>query len=995
MAKNTQYIYGTSITGVTQQLAVDRTPALYTGNFGDCLGGHSLFNITRFDAAYYSDNSTVLFHLDGQSSIANESLMMTISMFAYGQSRLQMTFDPCYINIYSLCPLNASVPITAWAIFSVGLQQLGEIPSLAFTIPDFEGSVKLQIFGNTSRSEIGCFQASLANGVTMAYPEVVSPILAVFTLTAIIASIVTAAYGVCIPAMRTHYAHSLSVVIVMETFQSIFFSGALGLNWPSILVAWWSNFAWSAGQIYNGHVLKTIDAMAGNLRNSSQAGDASSSIESVIPYASGLAQQIYGRHLTSPMHSTHQMVRRQPYNASDPYDYTWAGDPVHPGVTLPGTWYGFQGTLGALNLPIVDTFALGFIWLLVLIASMLVAIALFKCSLEVLAGMKRSKRHKFGYFRQHWIEYAGLAALRTLYAAFTMIMTLSILQFSLGSSPGATALAVVFFLVFLVGNSAVILQACRLRLKNTHHAVKPDLLVLVRGRLFRLIPWIFPMRMSSFRETEELPEKPLFSLPFLQIQSRDDDPDRIGVHQDDAYIKRYGWLTARFRRTKWWFFSYYSGYQLFRAMIIGGGSATPKGQVYCLLVYEVVAFVITVKINPFESRRNTALAVWMLGISKVLTTALSIAFLPSMNVDRITATAIGVIIIAIQGLLASAVLILIVLGAVSSYLSLSREKPSLDHKELEAVRLHYFKHIEDKAVDINISRFEKKRLQQLKEAEANAHPVEPSFVVHSVRRVSKIYDEDEETVVGTNDDMDRPKFARSSSSLSTHSLPRGARAYRTSWSSLDFAEAGWIGDEKGEEDLNGDEDQSIRIQTVAARRRPDTMMKRHSAVSANGIPFAATLESFEEENGDCTSPRRDLGFMKEAELMLRAQRQSLLQEDVPSIPRKGTKPEHNKTKRVSWKLDDDSRVEPTENHNDNHENHDDDENTPFQKGQMDGTSGSSTTNRSLTSVYDSHNDDNQQQTSHHEAPTSPSAGRHTAGPRRTSLGSSAGWAYHT
>ena len=33
LANDTQYIYGTSIDGFTKQLAVDRTPALYTGNF--------------------------------------------------------------------------------------------------------------------------------------------------------------------------------------------------------------------------------------------------------------------------------------------------------------------------------------------------------------------------------------------------------------------------------------------------------------------------------------------------------------------------------------------------------------------------------------------------------------------------------------------------------------------------------------------------------------------------------------------------------------------------------------------------------------------------------------------------------------------------------------------------------------------------------------------------------------------------------------------------
>jgi hypothetical protein len=52
----------------------DRRPSLYTQDFGDCQGD-SLINVTRFDAAYYKDNMTVLFHLEGNSALADESLM--------------------------------------------------------------------------------------------------------------------------------------------------------------------------------------------------------------------------------------------------------------------------------------------------------------------------------------------------------------------------------------------------------------------------------------------------------------------------------------------------------------------------------------------------------------------------------------------------------------------------------------------------------------------------------------------------------------------------------------------------------------------------------------------------------------------------------------------------------------------------------------------------------------------------------------------------------
>ncbi len=68
-------ISGTSAQGVTQALLVDRYPALYTGDFGDCMGGQSLINLTSFDAAYYADNMTVIFNLAGTTNLRNETVM--------------------------------------------------------------------------------------------------------------------------------------------------------------------------------------------------------------------------------------------------------------------------------------------------------------------------------------------------------------------------------------------------------------------------------------------------------------------------------------------------------------------------------------------------------------------------------------------------------------------------------------------------------------------------------------------------------------------------------------------------------------------------------------------------------------------------------------------------------------------------------------------------------------------------------------------------------
>ena len=70
------YIQGTDAAGNTVTLDDSRQPALFTRNFGDCLGS-SIVNVTRFDVAYYQDNMTVLFHLGGNTGVHNESLMST------------------------------------------------------------------------------------------------------------------------------------------------------------------------------------------------------------------------------------------------------------------------------------------------------------------------------------------------------------------------------------------------------------------------------------------------------------------------------------------------------------------------------------------------------------------------------------------------------------------------------------------------------------------------------------------------------------------------------------------------------------------------------------------------------------------------------------------------------------------------------------------------------------------------------------------------------
>lgn len=782
--RQVNYITGTDINGNIRQLRLDRSPALYTGDFGDCKEGGSLLNVTKFDAGIYTDNFTVVFHLDGVTGIESENLMVHISLWAYGEERFTMVFNPCDANIHSLCPLNASVPVTAYGRWYLTPQQIEGIPEIAYGIPDFDGYTRVQIFGNSTQSLIGCFQADMTNGNSFSHPKAVGSVLGVFSAATAAASFLTSAYGVSITHMRSHYAHTLSGLLVFETFQTVFFSGALTIPWPKVLPAWWSNFAWSVGIIPTEFLLKSINVFTGVAGNAIQVSGETSLL---LNSDSSAFQQIYSR-LLRPMTQGQAMDlltrRREPFNESNPYDYTWAGKPIHPGVSLPGTWIGFSGTLSTVGTPSEDAFLLSLVWLLIFLLLVSSLIVFFKYSLEILRQLKAISDNHFKYFRGHWMQYLIIAVLRILFVSFIAAITLCMYQFSLHRSPGPTAIAVIFCLFFMVGFGGLVVYACFFRLRHGRFIIENKNLLILGGKV-----WKFPFFIISLMDQKETNQLQVIgSASFPRLRYQDDDPMRAAIHQDSVFVKRFGWLSGRYRRTRWWFFAYWVPYQFIRACFIGGSREKPAVQLFGLLTLEIISFATTVKLNPFEGCRNVVLGVWMLGIVKVLTPALSIAFLPTIGLNAIISTGFGIIIVVAQGLLIIAVMVLAVISCVSTWISLCRNSENFPDR-LEGVRIKYYEHIEARANDFPRPRQKKKTRESQMEL---SKPLEARFSVRDVRKAPKIEDEYFDPIRESWPSSscflgEDSRICSVNSRYSVASFPHVTNSRMTSWSSRDFS----------------------------------------------------------------------------------------------------------------------------------------------------------------------------------------------------------------
>lgn len=914
-AKDTKWVEATTDSGEVVYLPDDRKPALYTQNFGDCLGS-STINVTRFDAAYYKDNMTILFHLEGNTAVKNESLM---SGFSTLYIRITKLLTACSVHrsfcirsaavrpdlqpmqcpnlqvcatsfiIYmflipcSLCPMNKSVPIEAYGVIPVAQSDVAGIPPIALSIPDFEGQAILRIFSNSTESEIACYSAIVTNGATFSHPAAVGTALGIFTLVALGASFATAVYGDQVPTIRTHYAHSLSVFVVFSVLQHVYFTGALSLNWPSVLSAFWSNYAWAGGMIYTQSMQNSINQLIGsNKGNTSMVGAAGPGAASNNIGGGYQISQIYKRSLyglqtrdwvsvlenadTNTSHVFEKVLSKRAGPITDASDgYSWYGHPVKPGLPLPGNFSGFAGTLAEEEIPASNAFMTGFLWWLILMVLVAVAVIGFKWSMEALTNANLLKIERLAYFRAHWLGFTALALLRACFIAFFMMMFLTLFQFTYTATGGATAVAAIMFLVFFVGMLGLAGYACFYRLRFGHYEIRPDRIHFEKSKGLGSVPF-FRFGRNSKRSEKSEQQASGASIPFLSVNYVSEDTQRLEVQQDEEYIKKFGWLASRFRRTRWWFFAVWLVYEFVRACFFAGSAGRAMTQVLGLLVVEIIALVAFYILKPFEGARLNALMIYLLSFSKVSTLGLSIAFHGRFNLPRITTTILGIVIIVIQGFLTIVLLIAIVIGAISSYMSIMRDREDFRPKSWEKYRQRYFAHLVKVAPDVPPP-----------PPPPPEEPKEPYFSVNSFRRVAKIEDEDADlddkmdayashtSVAGPANHRSRTASLKSHASVSN--LPYGARPHRQSWSNRDFHSASWY--EAGNRDpglmsrttlpthkaSDASLEDNIQMRRFGSPMRPGTPQRGFSSPQRTGTPQGLPLSARNPSMSPTTTPR--------------------------------------------------------------------------------------------------------------------------------------------
>lgn len=334
------------------------------------------FTASRFNVIFTPNNGSLAFDIVGVSTISGK-VTAELEVFAYGISVYKTTLDPCTEGWQGACPMNPG-PITIPPFNQpIGMENVKRVPGIAYSVPDLDGLVRVNINHTESGQNVGCVEAELSNGKTVDL-AVISWVTAVIAGLALIASAVTSGLG----HLNTAAHVAANALSLFGFFQSQAIIGMTAVSLPPVVMAWTQNFQWSMGIIGVGF-LQDITTWYQRA-----TGGTPSTLLSTLTTASVQVQKrsIDAMHMLFLQAYEHLTKR-----ATDDVDTTNV-------VTVQGiTRVGFRSEIERTNI-----FLTGLIFFMVFVVFTATGVALFKgfCEAAVKAGW--FKGNKFEEFRTGW-----------------------------------------------------------------------------------------------------------------------------------------------------------------------------------------------------------------------------------------------------------------------------------------------------------------------------------------------------------------------------------------------------------------------------------------------------------------------------------------------------------------------------------------------------------------------------------------------------------------
>lgn len=583
---------------------------LKTNGYSSCQDNADI-KVNKLNMEFDRATKKIKFDVAG-SSTKETKVMAELIVKAYGKEVYSKSFNPCAdeTKMEQLCP----VPATSFAASgeqSIPDSVISQIPSIAFSVPDLDSQATLHLKAVDGGEQLACITSTVNNGKSLSVPGV-PYVAAGIAGAALVVSGLSALAGAGNAGAATA---SPTFFEVMTWFQSMAMNGMMSVEYPGVYQSFSKNFAFSTGLIQWESMQTTID----NFREKT-GGNLTENSVAFLKNATLISE--YGNN----------MAKRAVLFARDELNTDLSGNAQsnsEEDTKIMHTVKGIQAYAEELTIPNGNTFMTVLLIFAIVIASITVAILLFKVILESWALCGNFPKRLTSFRKRYWWVLAKTIThlVLILYGIWTLYC---VYQFKNGDSWAAKTLAGVTLGLFTA------------------------LLVFFTWKIWSIA--------HKFKKMEG---------------------DSSALYDDKDVWRKYSIFYENYKKSYWWVFIPLIVYMFAKGCVIAGADGHGLAQASGQLIIEAILLVILLWSRPFSLKSGNWINI-IIQIVRVLSVVCILVFVEELGVAQTTKTVTGMVLVVVQAVLTGVLAILI---AVNAIIICCRDNPHRKkRKEAEKMR---------------------------------------------------------------------------------------------------------------------------------------------------------------------------------------------------------------------------------------------------------------------------------------------------------------------
>ncbi|KAK9461113.1 uncharacterized protein V1516DRAFT_675047 [Lipomyces oligophaga] len=583
---------------------------------------NSTIVINSFKISYSKDTQNVTFDVAGTST-EEQYVTATLYVSAYGKDLFDYSFDPCDYNITQLCPIPAG-SYSAKGTVDIPTTYADMIPSIAYSIPDLDGTAKLLLNSSDSNEEVACFQSTITNGKTTRLTKVtyVSAALSAgaLALGAVSSFASTGSQGSSSPGFADFFSWT----------QSMAMNGMMSVVYPTVYSSFAQNFGWSTFLITWGSVQSQIDSFRSKTGGNTTLSSWKTSQDStVLDYETG-AYIILNNTDSEESSIASKLIRRFDIDglSFSTGDTNSTSDSSYTVLTKVA---GFARYIEHLLVPNANAFMLFLVLFCLVMAAIVLAIFVFRLVVEIWARTGTLPK-KLQTFRERYWSYLSSIVVRVLIILYGTWVLYCLYQFKIGDSWATRVLAGVSLGIFTA---------------------------ILGGYTIRIVY----LARKALQTTEGID----------------------GLYANKSWVRLYGPFYGSFRSQYWWFFLAGFAVAVARSAFIALGDGNGMLQVVGQIVIEGLFLFVLLVLRPFNRRSGNVINC-IISIVRLISLVCVLIFVKELGIAAETTTIVGIVLIILQAALTCILALLMIIQALIALFSSSRsseeEEESFEKKSV-------------------------------------------------------------------------------------------------------------------------------------------------------------------------------------------------------------------------------------------------------------------------------------------------------------------------